>query len=352
MIKHFFQWWFQQLKDLLPAGLKSRMRQELCLLYLDMSRDTVSIRANFRGHSDAFGELPLNEDADENPELLQWLRELPRQPDRIVLRIAQGRFITRELDLPLAAEQNLSESIGFQIEQLTPFNADQVLCFSGLLERLPSEKKLRAWMAVTPTQQIDNALQLLGSPPPTPLNMPRQQPASGGPLEIVFRPFGQSDSRGFRGTLISAILLIAALLGVGWLHVENRQTSHQHLQSALSNARSEANEAAALREAASRLQQQTEQLAGSLQTTPVFTALWADISERLDDQTSLQRIDLRDNKLVLQGLSENAPQLIEQLEASPWLDNVSFASSVTRDRASNKDRFNISAQLNPRGGAS
>ena len=70
-----------------------------------------------------------------------------------------------------------------------------------------------------------------------------------------------------------------------------------------------------------------------------------DLSQRLDDGTWLQRIDLREKRVTLQGISGNATGLIELLEASPFLRDVSFGASVTRDRSSDKERFNINATL-------
>lgn len=345
MLREFFDWWFSQLKSLLPAGLKSRMRQELCLLYLDLNGQQLAAHASFRNETFNFGDIPLDEDADEHPQLQSFIRELPRRPDRIVLRLARGRYLSREVELPLAAEENLSDAIAYQLDHLTPFSADQVLYFCGVKERIPAHKKLRAWLAVTPTAQVDQALQVLGGTPPTPMRMPRQAPRSDGPLEIVFRPFGQSDSRGFSGTLALAGLLLLLLIGAFSLHVNNRIETREQLGNQLAQLRAEASDAAQAREVLQQLRDQAGQLQKLQPDQPRITALWNDLTERLDSQTWIQRIDLRDGKLTLQGISDNAAALIATLEASPHLRDVSFASSVTRDRVSSKDRFNISARV-------
>ena len=354
MLRDFFNWWFGQLKDLLPGGLKSRMRQELCLLYLDIGAQQVDIHASFHNKPHRFGKVAIDADPEGLPELQRFLAELPRRPDRILVRVAQDRYLSREVELPLATEENLTETIGFQLDQLTPFTPEQVLYFCGVSERLPAQKKLKAWLAVTPTEQVDKALQLLGGPPPAPARMPRQAPQPDGPLQIMFRPYGQSDSRGFGGTLVLALVFALLLAGAFTLHVLNRIETRDLLAEELNQVRIQANEAAETRQTLQRLQQQSSQLAGLRSDEPRFIAFWDDLSERLDDQTWLQRLDLRDGTINLQGVADNAPRLIEQLEASPYLREVSFASSVTRDRASSKDRFNISARfVEPKaGGAS
>ena len=113
----------------------------------------------------------------------------------------------------------------------------------------------------------------------------------------------------------------------------------------MQEVRSEANEAAALSEAIEKLGAQSRKLEQYRAQVPQLVALWDDLTQRLDDDTWLQRIDLRNNNLVLHGLSDNAATLIEQLEASPYLKNVRFNSSVTRDRSTSKDRFSITSAL-------
>lgn len=351
MLREFLHWWSSQLKDLLPAGLKSRMRQELCLLYLDVDGDQVAIQAGYRNQSHRFGQLSIDADPEDHPELQSFLAGLPRRPDRILVRLAPGRYLQRDVELPLAAEHNLNEAIGFQLDQLTPFNPDRVVYFCGLRERRPAQKKLLAWLAVTPAEQVDRALQLLGGAPPTPLRLPRKAPSKDSALEIVFRPFGQSDSRGFASTLLLASVLLLVLGASFGLHLHNRLQLRDQLAAELQAVRVEAAEASQLRDSLQQQQRQARQLGTSQHDQPPFLSLWNELTERLEDDTWLQRIDLQDGQLTIQGVSDNAPQLIELLQASPLLQQVSFGASVTRDRVTNKDRFNITARFVPGGGA-
>lgn len=344
-MREFFDWWITQLKALLPDGLKSRLRQELCLLYLDVQRDRVRASASYQNKAYSFGEVDNAEAGEEHPGLRRFVNELPRRPDRILVRIGQGRYLSREVELPLAAEDNLAEAIGFQLEQLTPFSADQVLCFSGVSERLTAQNKLRAWLTVTPAEQVDRVLQLLGGPPPTPVHMPRKPPPKDASLEIAFRPFGQSDGGSFRGALLMGVLLVLLFAAVFSLHIINRVQTRDHLQQVLADARIEAAEASRLQEGIETQRDQALQLAQIHAESPQIIPLWDDLSQRLDDDTWLQRIDLRDRKLTMQGISADASRLIEQLEDSPFLNEVRFGASVTRDRSSDKERFNITAQL-------
>jgi general secretion pathway protein L len=65
----------------------------------------------------------------------------------------------------------------------------------------------------------------------------------------------------------------------------------------------------------------------------------------LPDDTWLFRAEIRDGKVHLQGTSSRASALIAGLEASSLLEDVRFASPVTQDGASGRERFHLSALI-------
>jgi len=341
----FFNWWFGQLRELIPESLRSRMRGKLCLVSLEVQRESLTVRYAHRNREETLGTLPLDNSDNTSERLRLLLMQAPSQPDRIVIRLSPDLYLQRELELPLATEENLYESIGFQIEQLTPFSTDQVEYLCGIKERMPENKKLLAWVVVAPRKQLDKVLRLLGEPAPLPVAKTHKAPPAKGFLELPYRPFGKSDNSGLKGTLALGLALIIAVGVAGYLHIQNQQRIHAQLETALREVRGEAAEAAELREHIEKIKMQAEQLGAYRAETPQLVAMWDDLSRRLDDDTWLQRLDLRNNTLVLHGVSGNAATLIEQLEASPHLKNVRFTSSVTRDRSSSKDRFSLSASL-------
>jgi len=341
----FFNWWFGQLRELVPESLRARMRRELCAVFLEVEREVLTVRYAHRNREKSLGILPLDSGDTTGERLRGLLGQVPSQPDRIVIRLSPELYLQREVELPLATEENLYESIGYQIEQLTPFSADQVEYLCGIEERMPESKKLLAWVVAAPRKQLDRVLRLLGEPAPTPVAKVHKAPSENEFLELPYRPFGRSDSSGLKTTLALGVTLVLALGLAGYLHVQNQQLIHEQLETALQEVRGEAAEAAALREQIEKIKMQARQLQAYRAQTPQLVAMWDDLTRRLDDDTWLQRLDLRNDTLVLHGVSGNAATLIEQLEASPHLKNVRFTSSVTRDRATSKERFSLSASL-------
>ncbi len=78
---------------------------------------------------------------------------------------------------------------------------------------------------------------------------------------------------------------------------------------------------------------------------PASVELLEELSQRLPDDTWLFRVEVRDGKVHLQGTSTTASALIAELEGSLFLENVRFASPVTQDGASGRERFHLSASI-------
>ena len=350
MLQEFMEWWLTHLKALLPVRLQAQLQRKRCLLFLQVERESVHIHATFQGQTYPFGSIAAEREPGVDPALGSFIEQLPRRPERVIVRIAAGRYLGRDVELPLAAEETLAEAIAFQMEQLTPFREDQVVHFSGIRERQPEQKKILAWLIVTPREQVQYALSLLGGIPPELSYQPQQPPGKGNPLDIEYRPVDGRGGLALGGPLPLAVILGLLLLLATSLHMRNLLQSRQYLEEQLTGYRADAAQVTRLRSELQSLSDQAGLLHELQLARPRVLALWNDLSQRLTADTWVQRIDLRDGRLFVQGSSANAAQLIEQLEASPYLRDVRFASSVTRDQQTGKDRFNVSAILASYGG--
>ena len=74
-----------------------------------------------------------------------------------------------------------------------------------------------------------------------------------------------------------------------------------------------------------------------------------ELTRLLPDNTWLVRARLQGDKLVLSGYSSAASSLIGSLESSKALSQVRFSSPVTLDRRVERERFDITANVLPKG---
>ena len=349
-VAEFLRWWTGQLRELLPAALRRKLRGEHATLVIELDRQGASVTADQQDRRHDFGKLDTTApDSDRRDELQAFVSGLPTPPDRVVVRLRPGRYLRRQVELPLAAEENLTEAIGFQMDSLTPFTADQVLYFCGVSKRIPGDRKLLAWLVATPTLPVEQVLEMLGDIAPMPMQFPRHSPAADEPLELAFKTAHGRRSSRVGVPALALVVLFCAIGGVAALHVHNRMESRDHLQSAMLEARTRAVQADDLRTVVDAVGAQARDLADRRAARVLHVALLEDITRRLGDDTWLQRLDVREGKVSLQGVSGSASNLISLLEASPYLEAVRFESSITRDRRYDGDRFSISAQLSSAG---
>src|SRR5271165_3745771 len=94
MIREFFSWWFGRLAELLPQGMRRTAR-----------------------------ETPLGRFGLGATDLA----ELPRATGRTtVLRLSEPDVLGKTLTLPLAAERELDQVLGFEMDRETPFKAEEI----------------------------------------------------------------------------------------------------------------------------------------------------------------------------------------------------------------------------------
>jgi general secretion pathway protein L len=340
----FLRWWGEQLADWLPEGVRHRLTARRTVLTLACADSHCTIHLQHAGREQLLGAYP---DMDANGLRLALRQHPPVQG--IALKLSPADYLLRTVELPLAAAEDLSQAIGYQVESLTPFKREQLWLFCGEQERLPDGKRLRAWMVAVP-RRAAQALQALGlQSSDTPVRGPRQAPAAGAPLLLGFRP-GKLGSGLPLGGLLMALNLAALLLAVG-LHLDKRQAELASLKSQNRALQQQAVAASDLARQTEQLQQRLDSLRQKRTDTPTAVAVLEEVSRRLDDQTWLQRLALRQQQLRLQGSSNNASALIAQLDGSPLFGDVQFDASLTRDPAGGGERFNLAGQVNPNGSA-
>src|ERR1019366_2504348 len=78
---------------------------------------------------------------------------------------------------------------------------------------------------------------------------------------------------------------------------------------------------------------------------PLTVALINDISQRLPQDTYLERLQIENKQVQLQGQAQEAAKLIALLGASPCLGNPGCQGQVQPDPRTGKERFQINADL-------
>ena len=342
-VGEFLHWWRSQLVELMPMALRGAWQGTKSTLVLVIDGDTVLLQSPLL-KTQAACDLPNDTETVRPANVDDFLSRLPGRPQRLALQLAPNEYLLRRLTLPRAAQANLAEAVGYQLPQLTPFTASQLVYACGETQDSPQAGPISVWLVAVPRQRIARALALIGQTPPDGYLPLRQPPQPGEPLELSWRVPDASVLGGQRMRL-AWLGLVALWVGVLGLHLYHQHQAQTKLDETLDELRVRAPRVGELRDRLTTAEAQIAKITRLRQSTPSTLAVLEVLTEQLDDQTWLEGFDLREGRLTLRGLSQSPATLIETLEATAVLRDVRFGSAITRDGRSEGDRFNLSAQV-------
>lgn len=345
----FLVWWAGRLADTLPARVRgwSRLQRRELLLRLDDDRIEISIGTGAEQRT-LIGVFGLHAADTAAAHLQPLLRETPPERLRAVLRLPSGKLLVCQLQLPSAARGNLRQVLAYELDRHTPFTADQAYFDYRIVAA--DDNRVDVTLYVISRDSVRSALQLtrrLGvtlhaigiadARVSTPdIDAPNLLPAE-------LRPPRHSRRQRLDAALaVLATMLLAVNIAIPYWHQAQRLAL---LAGERDHAHAAAEAAFSVRDRRDALLASLQRIREHRQTTP--SALWVldELSARLPDDTWLQRFEMKNGRIDLQGESAAASPLLRLLQDSPLFDEVSFSSPVTQDPHTGQERFQIAARL-------
>ena len=352
-LTRFLSWWFAELRALLPgAGGGSRKlgqvlrlavgEAEVIATHLDNGRSREAGRVS---RTDARSEAS----ASGREALAATVQTLRNSLDLCEVEVSSGLSLRREVTLPAAAEENLRQVLGFEMERQTPFRADAVYYDYAIVERDRKNRQLSVELRVVPRAAVDGVLGLLGA-----LRLEQVPVANGAgaaqseeaarPAVFWFRPEGAARrGRSWAPTL--AVINVALLIAVLAVPIVQQKDRLRTVQAELDLARRGASRAADLQARIDEKRVSQAYVTALQASKPAMVRLIEELSERIPDDTSLTRLEFKGTTVTLQGLSQTASSLIATLEESDYLSGVRFSSPVVRQGRDGQERFHLQANI-------
>lgn len=266
---------------------------------------------------------------------------------RTALRLSGAQALRRSLTLPVAAEAELRGVLYHQIEQLTPFQADEV-CFGYRIEsRDRRTGKMKVEMTVVPRKFVDAALAQAGrwglQPDLVDVSVGVATAAPAINLIADERAPAADPWPRITGALaaLALVLAIAAML----IPLQRAGARADALLAEAAKLRRASERVLALRHERDALERRVlfigEKKTGN---QPVLGAL-VELTRVIPKDTWLYQISLERPEVRIWGYSSSAASLIGKINDSPLFRNPRFRSPVTRSSSDSMERFNISFEL-------
>jgi general secretion pathway protein L len=288
----------------------------------------------------------LEPDELELRELLQVRMSAAGAAQRWLL-LDNGQVLRRVLTLPLAAEPRLREVLAHEVDRQTPFATDQVCFEARVLDRDVAARQLRAELVVLPRVRLEAALERLG-PLAEGLAGVDVRDVDGRALGLNLLPPSMRHvavDRARQLNLMLAAIAVVALLGAMVLMLANRRAALVELQARVDAVDKDVREVRRLRNSLQSRQEAASFLARTRKVQPTMLELLADLTRRIPDDTSLEKVSVSEGRIVLIGQSRQAPALVGLLQDSTLIHSPALAGAVQKDPRTNLDRFTLTGTV-------
>lgn len=337
-----WRWWAGELLDLLPQRLRRGLYPGPERLLLEFADQGLLLsREDYRGVQPV-QHLPLDGDEAGVREALGRWTGGGLEP---VLRLPARRVLVTTIALPLAAEENLRQVVGFEMDRYTPFKADQVYYDVYVVERQPGPKRLRVRLCAVPRRVLDDMLVRLDGWGLRPAAAVCPQDPRANLLPMERRPRRRRLALNLNRLLLglAGLLLAAALILPLWqmrevvVYLNQRIAGVQPAVQAVEKLRAERD----------RLEQDLRFIIGKKQARPPAVEILDELTRIIPDHTWLAGVQLSGDQLVIQGTSSASSELIEIIEASPYFQDTAFRAPVTKNPRSGLEGFQIATRIRP-----
>ena len=345
-IPRFLAWWGGELRACLPQQWRQRFRVSERSILLRREGDELAVLVHRDGASEELGRL-----AAVTPETLPAaLNDLLDEDSRAVRRILlidPKAVLRRTLHLPMAALDNLSSVLGFELDRQTPFRADQVHYDSHVLPHDAEARQAPVQLALVTRERLARELAGIDGLAST-LSAVDVAEVSGARAGFNFLPPEQRARRNHTFGLLMAGLAVATLFFL-WLGmnriIDNRAEAIERLQAEVEAQRDEARAVTRLRDELDAAAAGANFLAVEKASQPSMLLMLDELTRRLPDDTFLDRLSVARGELAMSGQSAQAPKLVELLQEAVTFRSPSLSGPIQPDPRSGKDRFNIAARF-------
>ncbi len=326
----------------LPPHWRDRIAGDAQRLCLWRQQDSLVLLATSHRGDLRLGDVPLDEDLLEGLRARADASGTPRW-----LLIPAAGVLRRVLTLPAAAEPRLREVLAFELDRQTPFSADQVSFQGRVLDRDLATQQMHVELLVLPRARLESELDGLGPLARGLAGVDVVEP-DGRRLGLNLLPDAARAQRRDpvrRLHMTLAAIIVVGLLGTLAMTLHNRGERRDELRAQVASANEQAREARLLRNQLVSSAQAANFLAATRASRPTMLEVMDELTRRIPDDTSLDKLAINGDQLVMVGQSRAAPALVALLQASPLITDPALSGVVQSDPRTGRDRFTLTARV-------
>lgn len=351
--ERFIHWWLAELAGLLPASWRAGRGDMTDHLLFAFADDACSVR---RWQGDRWVEASRRSvqglDVLAQMQAVHALLKLagggPDAP--LALALPPRQVLRKELQLPLAVEENLRTVLQYEIDHYTPFRSDQVYFDYRVLQRDLGLGKIKVLLGVVPRQVVDDEVARLqrwnlAAQAAVVIDDLRPQAPALDFLPADVRPKHKLGvSR--RNLMLAAVVALLGLTALALPIVIKRQASIA-LIPIVEQADRATRSVERLRDRVQAEQARYNLLIQKKREHPSVILLLDELTRLLPPDTWVQQLSLNGNNLQIQGDTGSSSKLIGLVENSRILRGANFMAPLTKAPNGNTEHYQLGAEVEP-----
>ena len=349
-IKPFLRWWGCELAFLIPIKVRQFFQAPRTAIIIQPMGEQFDLSYEINGVQKKL--VTVARDISKVNVVQKLLSNDNRFKDAIfILRLSHHEVLSKTLNLPLAAQANVSQVVHYELDRYSPFQVEKVY-FATRIESIDTEAaQLIVQLIFMPRKLLETLYadcKMLGIS----LDFVEAEnfPNDLQQLHCLYNllpphlqpKIANTPRRIIAGLVMSLVFLIVASLTLPvWLEYE----AVENLQTKIAKIDKEVKVVKTLQAEMDVIREENQVLINDKTATPNVVAILNEISMLMKDDSWLSYLQYSEGQVQLQGESPKASNLLTDLEASDYFAKVNFASPVTQDKASGMERFQISAEI-------
>ncbi|WP_347989604.1 PilN domain-containing protein [Methylomonas sp. AM2-LC] len=347
-IKGFYRWWLKELAFLVPKKVKQLISDRTGSLIFTAGNDgfTVCFLREDNPQHKVF-EVKIEDNAAYQ-NLLNQYADIDKAD--FILRLSDAQAMAKFVYLPEAAQENLQQVVGFELDRYTPFKREQVYYTAVSLGKT-GFGQIQVLLVLTPQAILDDLLAQLNSWGVQPgriefASIQSTYPQTEGVYNLLperyqpsSNPFEKSIHWLLNGVML--ILLIAVMVYPVW----QEQQAVDYLKAQIKALEKDTRLVDQQQLEIDAQRDETQKLISIKTQTPELVPVLNELTHLLKNDTWLSNLQYSEKHMQITGQSPSASSLIGVLEASPYFSKVSFVSPLTQDKVTGFERFQISMDV-------
>lgn len=329
-------YWGASMRSILPKSMQSSLLVGEEELIVCIDKDKIRLEKNVNGNITSLASLPRTGDVFEQ-ELTGLVKKHLNRDYDLLLLVDDEMVLTKQLDFPLAAAENLSQVVWYEMDKHTPFPKESVLFDTSIEKRHAT--KLQARLYLLHRSQVDSILTVFSL-----AKIRFDRIASVSQKNINLLPEALCRKRAIlpykRNIFFATVLLsLLVVLLASPLYFKRDVAMKLDAQIATLN-----NQALGEGELWSQRDEDERILLEFIEAYPIpFAQIYEELSKCLPDDTWVQNMIYYKGKVTISGEGDDVASLIKKINKVPLFKNARLLSPIVKSRhGSDKEVYNIS----------